>query len=350
MGRRRVIIAGGGIAALEAAVALRTLAGDRVQVTLIATNTHMEYRPLAVGLPFGRSERVGVALDAVAARNGFAVHRERVQAVDLHEQLITTETGPRPYDDLILALGATPAAAVSGALTFRGPQDADRLADALVEIDAGGGGRIVFAARTVDSWMLPLYELALLTSTWARERSMDVELTVVTPERSPLEVLGATVGPDLLADRGIRHIAALPEGTVPGGLWVPQHGRVPADLIVAMPVLTCLDLPGLPQGRLGFVEVDDFCRVTGFEHAYAVGDMTARRVRQGGLAAQQADVAAACIAADAGVPGITRRPYAPRLDASLFVGDAPAPWGPDKMFARYLTPQLAAGHLCEGLP
>ena len=48
-GRLQVLIAGAGVAGLEAAFALRELAGDRVSVTLLAPNSDFIYRPLAVG-------------------------------------------------------------------------------------------------------------------------------------------------------------------------------------------------------------------------------------------------------------------------------------------------------------
>jgi len=48
MGRFRLLIAGGGVAALEAALAVRHVAEDRVSVALIAPEPRFWYRPLAV--------------------------------------------------------------------------------------------------------------------------------------------------------------------------------------------------------------------------------------------------------------------------------------------------------------
>ena len=55
----RVLIAGGGVAALEAAFALRELAGDRVAMTMLAPARDFVYRPMSVGEPFssGRAAR-----------------------------------------------------------------------------------------------------------------------------------------------------------------------------------------------------------------------------------------------------------------------------------------------------
>jgi sulfide:quinone oxidoreductase len=47
-----VVIAGGGVAGLEALIALRDLAGDPVRVTLVAPEPDFAYRALSVGEPF----------------------------------------------------------------------------------------------------------------------------------------------------------------------------------------------------------------------------------------------------------------------------------------------------------
>ena len=60
----------------------------------------------------------------------------------------------------------------------------------------------------------------------------------------------------------------------------------------------------------------------GVDGVWAVGDMTTRPLKQGGLAAQQADVAAADIAARAGAD-VDVRPYEPRLQGVLLTGGDP---------------------------
>jgi len=52
----RVVVAGGGVAALEATLALRGLAEDRVSVEVIAPDTDFVYRPMAVVEPFRLGE------------------------------------------------------------------------------------------------------------------------------------------------------------------------------------------------------------------------------------------------------------------------------------------------------
>src|SRR4051812_27971889 len=141
----RVLIAGGGVAGLETALALRALAADRVEIAMLAAEPSFVYRPLSVGVPFGGAATVRVDLAAVAAERGFELVLDRVTAVDLQARAVDTQhTGRRPYDDLVLALGARQEVAIPGALTFRGPRDVDEYRRLLSTLEDRDGGRVVF--------------------------------------------------------------------------------------------------------------------------------------------------------------------------------------------------------------
>ena len=51
--RPRIVIAGGGVAAIEALLALRHLAGEQVAITLLAPERRFVHRPSSVASPFG---------------------------------------------------------------------------------------------------------------------------------------------------------------------------------------------------------------------------------------------------------------------------------------------------------
>ena len=82
-------------------------------------------------------------------------------------------------------------------------------------------------------------------------------------------------------------------------------------------------MPGLPEAFDGFVPVDLYGRVRGLERVWAVGDMTTRPLKQGGLTAQQADVAAADIAASVAGAQISVSPYKPTLRGMVLTGADP---------------------------
>ena len=100
--------------------------------------------------------------------------------------------------------------------------------------------------------------------------------------------------------------------------------------MIALPRLLGPRVRGVPSDALGFVPVDELTRVRGLDGVHAVGDAAAHRLKQGGLAAQQAAVAASVIAAAAGV-SVRPLPYRPVLR-----------WPPLEIAGRHLGPYLAA--------
>jgi sulfide:quinone oxidoreductase len=360
----RVVIAGGGVAALEAALALRALAADRIDVGLLAPDPRFWYRPLAVAEPFGLGEVKHFDLAELAAEAGASYVPGALTRVDVDERIAHTSSGSSvAYDVLLVACGAVPAPAVSGALTFRGPADSDRLRRLLDELARGLVGRVAFVVPWGAVWSLPLYELALMTSAFVHGAA---EIMVVTPEDEPLQLFGRA-GSDavreLLDARGIRLITGTcPVDFADGELRLIPDGQIPADRVVALPRLHGTPIDGLPQTVEGFVAVDPHGRVRGLDDVFAAGDITTFPVKQGGIAAQQADAAAEAIAALAGAH-VAPQPFRPVLRGLLLtgrqprylrheltggVGDSstasPEPlwWPPAKIVGQYLAPFLAA--------
>lgn len=359
----QLLIVGGGPAALEGALAVQHLAPGLLRVTLLCDRDDFVYRPVAVAEPFGFASPERFSLSGIAADRGFSLRLGSLRSVDPSARRVLLADGTSmEYDVLLLALGARAEEAVPGALTFRGPQDAERLRDALEALHAGEPLRVAFAAAPETAWTLPLYELALLTTRWAREHGLSLEPWVVTYEHRPLGVFGPEAGAsvaELLADHGVRlWTGAFAEGFENGKLWVSLEGGLPVDLAVALPRLVGPRVPGLPADAEGFLPVDAHGRVDGLDCVYAAGDMTTRPLKQGGLATQQADACAAAIAAAAGAE-VRPDAYRPALRAMLLTGGQPrylrrtskgrgvvsdaAPWWPPhKIAGRELAPYLTA--------
>ncbi|HEU4449446.1 MAG TPA: FAD-dependent oxidoreductase [Gaiellaceae bacterium] len=360
-----VLVAGGGVAALETALALRHLAAELVDVELVAPELHFFYRPLAVAEAFGVGRTLRWELADLARAAGVDFTPGEVVGVEPDERVVRLRTGPAlPYDVLVLACGARLHVAVPGALTFRGPADVDGLRRLLGEIVRGEVERLVFAVPSGIVWPLPLYELALLAAAELAEKGAAPELTLVTAEPAPLAIFGEPASEAVaahLAERGIEILPmTYPVELTGQGLVTGRGSVVPADRAVAAPRLSGPDIAGVPRDRNGFVRTDPHGRVTGLESVYAVGDMTAFPVKQGGLAAQQADAAAEAIAARAGV-ALDPQPFRPVLRALLLGGgtptylrvelggrgesstasDEPLWWPAGKIAGRHLGPFLA---------
>ena len=107
-----------------------------------------------------------------------------------------------------------------------------------------------------------------------------------------------------------------------GVLRSADGSGVTADAVVALPKLEGQHLDGIPQDERGFVRTDEYGRVAGLTDVYAAGDLTQSSIKQGGIAAQEADAVAEAIAADAGAP-VQPTPCRPVLRGLLFTGFVP---------------------------
>ena len=358
-----VLVAGGGVAALETVLALRAAAGDRVRLALVAPDAEFSYRPLAVAEPFALGSIRRLSLDRFCAAHGVRRHRDTVVAVDTGARVARTRGGDLlAYDALVLASGARTVEAVPGALTYRGEQDAERLRDVLAAAVEGRAERLAFLVPRGASWPLPMYELAVMTARWLRAKGARAETTLVTAEHAPLSLFGPEAASSvqwLLRRTGVRLRAGVAVDVVEDGrLWIGHEAAGRVDRAIALPGHLGRAPQGIPHDARGFVEVDDLCRVRGVDDVLAVGDLTAGAVKQGGLATQQADTAAAVLARRSGAP-VVPAPYRPVLRGLLLTGEQPTYlrralgdedgtlaheplwWPPHKIAGRHLGPYLA---------
>ncbi len=371
-----MVVAGGGVAAVEAVLALRALAGQQLEIELVAEESELEYKPLAVVEPFGFPRPGRLLLGRLEQTHRVRLRRDRLAAVDAGAHVVTLRSGEElNFDALVVATGARRQAWLPGALTFGGHEDVDAYRVLLDELAAGTVERVLFAVAPGPSWTLPLYELALLTAAWLAERGIiGVELSLATPTTEPLALFGpaaASIVRNLLSDRGIRLLPGAQVQSLPDR-QTALVGSTPiaVDRVVTLATLVADSVPGLPSDTDGFIPTDEHSAVVGLPDVYAAGDVTAFPVKQGSLAAQQADAAAAVIAARLGRP-VQAEPFLPILHAVLLTGVAaaylranisghepaasaasftPLWWPPEKIAGRFLAPYLAEQHQLAEIP
>ena len=326
MSRRRLVVAGGGVGAVEALLAVRELAPEAFDVTLLAPGPALVLAPESVAEATGGPPARQFDLAAIAADLGVAHARDALDAVDVSERRAITRDGTTlTYDALLLALGALPGPALPGATRFAGPRDVATVRAAIDRMGDTARPTIAFVATGGVGWTLPLYELATLIAARFEELGRERSLIVVTSEAEPMSVFGRRAGREVahhLAQLGIHVMTStMAEAFERGRIWLAAGGSIEADVVIALPEPRGPEVPGLPVDQSGFVPVDRFGRVAGAPAVWAAGDMTARPLKQGGLAIQQADVAARSIAAWAGAP-VEPQPYEPVL-RGLLLGAAP---------------------------
>ena len=76
-----VVIAGGGVAALEAALALRDLAGERVSIKMLAPEEDFVFKPLSVGEPFALGDAQRLPLKKFARDVGVELVKDGLASV-----------------------------------------------------------------------------------------------------------------------------------------------------------------------------------------------------------------------------------------------------------------------------
>ncbi len=366
----RIVIAGGGIAALEAVLALRALGGDAPQFTLVSAAPTFRVPALAALKPFARGHSDALSLpEFVEARGGQFVEG-RVAAVDAERRVLVLDHGEEiAYDELLVAVGGQPVKGTDQGTGFEvaSPETVSGIAS---DLELGWAESVAVIVPEGPSWPLPGYEFALQLAAQAPaadEGQARVHLFIPTDE--PLPFFGPRVSAevrDLLVQAGVALHAGAPARVVRTGLVERDGGRPPVkvDRILALPRIVGPALPGLPQDDDAFIRVDEFSRVTGTPHVHAAGDGTTIPYKFGALACQQADVAVGDLLADLGYD-VQAAPLDPVYDARLVAADRevllhhdpsgagrpPARWvGGAKIAGRYLTPFLedaAIGHVAH---
>ena len=378
----RVVVCGGGIAAVEGLLRLRRLAGDSVDIELVAPNDELAYRPMAVRQPFAFGPPRRYPLRVIARDTGAAWAQDSLAWVDPSARSVHTASGRSvQYDALLVAVGARQMEPYEHVATFR-DADADAAYQGVVQdIEGGYARRLAFIQPVGPVWPLPLYELALMTA--ERAESMDIRdlrLSLVTPEPRPLAVFGTAVSEvvtNRLARAGVKvYTDSLAKVPAKRKLVIqPQNIELEEQRIVTMPRVAGPSIRGLPGGGAhGFIPIDEHARVVGLRDVYCAGDAANYPVKQGGLAAQQADAAALLEAARAGA-AVRAEPFRPVLRGRLMTGDGDEYfvrelrrpvgrleegrlwWPPTKVSGRYLTPWIAsedpgvsAPELTQGAP
>jgi sulfide:quinone oxidoreductase len=350
---------------VEALLALRELAGDRVHVTLAAPTPEFVYKPLTVEEPFSPERATRLELEPLVADAGGTFVQQGLRRIDADRRTAELDDGSRiDFDAAIVCIGAKPRVAFGHAATLRtsgDPIDIDGLLRKAAEHDFS---RMVFIVPATGSWPLPVYELALMAEGRARELRLDVRITIVTPEPEPLSVFGHLASDavsSVLATRGIEVRASARAHEAADGAIIldPWHERLEAGAVVALPELHGPALAGLPADERGFIPIDEHARVTGVAGVYAAGDGTNFPIKHGGLGTQQADAAAEEIAAQAGA-SVDPAPFHPVIRGKLITGDESLNlqadiaggggegvssldylwWPPQKIAGKYLTAEL----------
>lgn len=367
----QVLIAGGGVAAIEAGLALNALTGGSAEIAILAPGPDFIYRPMTVLEPFEPAAAPQHDLGAIAAEIGAELIRGSLARIDREHSIAHAADGRQiRFDRALVALGARRVATLPTVETLW-VDSSERGIDEILD-DAAAGGGLSLIVPTGVSWALPLYEFALMARRRSIERGDGTSIEIFTPEREPLAIFGPKASDAVAAVLGAREIGVHSGCQVieaqGGGLKLRRSGSTLTGYPLAMPGLEGGPIEGLPRDGHGFIPIDGNCRVRGAHTVFAAGDGADFPVKQGGIATQQADAAAAAIAADLGFD-VEPEPFHPVLRGRLLTGAETlnlrteiadgherseiSPdhlwWPPHKISGRYLAPWLAARSIAGDL-
>lgn len=362
-----VLIVGGGVAALEAALALRGQAGPLVRTTMLAPNSEFVCRPAAIGEPFDRAAASAYPLPMLASDLGLRLHSGSLEWIDTAKQTVHTDTNDElHYDALLLTPGARRYAPLEHALTLDPARLDFQLHGLVQDVEDGYVSSLALVIPARNCWPLPMYELALMTATRAWQMDVDTEITLITPEEAPLAIFGDAASEAVQSLLDARRVTLITGSrcviAAPGRITLhPADREIEVQRVVALPELHGPAAPGIPRSAPdGFLSTDRNGAIHGVRRIFAAGDCTDFPLKHGAIAAQQADAAAASIARLAGAE-VPLCPLDPTLYGVLWGGEGPlylrARYGgtrgldsevstkplwspPGKIHGRYLGPYL----------
>ncbi len=289
---KNVIIIGGGIAGVEAAIYYRK---EGFEVELISERSYVFIYPIAIWIPVGTNtfEHVAFPLDKLAVRHNFTLTLDRVLSINAHEKTVTLENGGiRKINHLVIATGASKMKHIGldHTLSICGaPEQSLLLKEKIDALVKKGSGKIAFGfgGNPNDPSGVrggPGFELFFNLHHHLKKLGIrnNYEMTFFAPMPSP----GARMGEKALklmemmfkrnrfASRYGKKITRFEENSV----VFEDESILESDLTMFIPAGDAhnfIKKSDLPQNSSGFIQINDFCEIIGIEGWYAIGDASA---------------------------------------------------------------------------
>jgi sulfide:quinone oxidoreductase len=309
--KQKVLVLGGGFAALETAFLLRMRHHDDVDIRLVSDRDQFLFRPNSIYVPFGADpESLLVDLNKPLRRRNIEFERGSVAEVDPDGRLVTLEDGERfAYDKLVIATGADTNAAEIPGLEEHGATiwTTDSMLGVRRHFEeirdrsrAGEKQRVLFLVPPNNKCSGPLYEIVFMLETWLRKNDArdHVDITWSTFEHGFIQAFGPRLD-DLVtsefADRGIDgHLEEVATEVTAGEVRYADGSSRGFDHLIAFPpYVAATRYPGLESDERGFVATDLGTRLAaGRDDVYVPGDAGDFPIKQAFLAFLQADAVA----------------------------------------------------------
>jgi sulfide:quinone oxidoreductase len=209
---KRILVLGGGMGGVEAAIALKTQLQGDYQIDLISNRDFLYIYPASIWLTVGKRkfEDLCLPIPQLAELHGFNFLHEEVKAVKAREQKVFTTEQAHQYDYLVVALGSSKVKpkglerihSICGA-----PTEGVEIQEQFFSLVNRGYGAIAcgFSGHPQDATAVrggPVFEVIFNFDQYLRDKGLRdrFELTFFSPSPTPGKRLG---------DRGLEQLQTL---------------------------------------------------------------------------------------------------------------------------------------------
>jgi sulfide:quinone oxidoreductase len=304
---KKVLVLGGGFAGLESAIYLRKYG---YSVTLVSERDFFYIYPTSIWVPTHdiAYEDICIRLKELQRVHGFHLIIDKVEQINAKEHRIKLQGGKtlKQYDFLVVALGAGKMRpeGIHNTLSICGvPEQSLLIREKLDKLVEHGSAKLAFGfgGNPKDSSAVrggPGFELLFNVHNMLKKKGVRdrFELTFFAPMEKP----GARMGDKALDMMDMifkrydikKHLGKKIQRFEKDGIVFEDNSVLSSDFTMFIPAgdgHAVIKESDLPQNEAGFVKINDFCEVEGFENTYAIGDVAAIegpawRAKQGHIA------------------------------------------------------------------
>ncbi|HNW30310.1 MAG TPA: FAD-dependent oxidoreductase, partial [Spirochaetota bacterium] len=315
---KKVVIAGGGFAGVEAAIFLKKHGFD---VTLVSNRDYLYLYPISIWIPTGalKAEKAMVSLEELSRIHKFTLIINEVTRIEAKKRTVHLRGASVGYDYLVVAIG-------SHKLKPRGrehflsicgdPEEALAIKAKIDSLLEKKGGKIAvgFAGNPHDVSAVrggPAFEVLFNIHHLLKRKGLlkNFEITFFAPMNEPGARMGkkAVKMMDVYLDKlGIKkHYGKKIKEFTADGIVFEDNSKLESDFTMFIPAgdgHAVIKESDLHLNEAGFVRINDYCQAEGFPEVFAIGDVAEItgpdwRAKQGHIAELMARTAAFNIAA-----------------------------------------------------
>jgi len=295
---KQVLILGGGFAGVQTAIGLQK--SGIFKVTLVSDRDYLYLYPISIWVPvrYTEFENVKLPLTKIQKKYPFEVVIDSVKEIHASDHRVVCEKQVLNYDYLVVAFGADKMKhkGVENTLSICGkPEVSLAIRDGIDKLIQKGSGKIAvgFGGNPKDKSAVrggPGFELMFNIHNLLKKKKLrqNFELTFFAPMAEPGARMGKNALPMLnkLFDRyQIKKQFGKKFTEFESNAVVFEDGtKLESDLILFIPASSghhVLQVSDLPLTEAGFIKIDNFCQVRGYNDVYASAIFRLWKVRSG---------------------------------------------------------------------